>query len=75
MRIIVEYFPDTSEIARAFIKHTITASMVSYDESSSQYPIDYCIEKLEEANKKEVFNEDIKLLKELMEDGVTYIEI
>lgn len=75
MRIIIEYFPELSEIAIAFIKHTITPSMVSYDESSSQYPIDFCIEKLEDGNKKEVFNEDLKLLNKLMQESVAYIEI
>ena len=75
MRIIVEYFPEIDEVTQVFIRHSITPSMVSSDETSSQYNIDFCIEQLEEGNKKGVFTEDLELLHKLMQEGVEYIEI
>jgi hypothetical protein len=47
--------------------------MTSDDGESSQYPIDFCIESLEEEI-DEVFNEDINYLKGLSDEDVAYIE-
>ena len=74
MRFIVEYNPSLSKHAERFIQSEITPSMTSDDGESSQYPIDFCIESLEEENKDEVFNQDINYLKGLSEDDVAYIE-
>lgn len=72
MRFTVEYNPSLSKHAERFIQSEITPSMTSYDGDSSQYPIDFCIERLEEENQDQVFNQDITYLKGL--EDVAYIE-
>lgn len=75
MKFTVEYNPNLSRHAERLIKSEVTPSMTSTDETSSQYPIDFCIDSLERENTDELFNQDINYLKELSEDDVTYIEI
>lgn len=74
MRFIVEYNPSLSKHTERFIKAEITPSMTSDDGESSQYPIDFCIESLEEENQDELFNQDINYLKALLDEDVAYIE-
>jgi hypothetical protein len=73
MRFIVEYNPSISKHAERFIQSEITPSMTSDDGDSSQYPIDFVLESLEQ-EKDELFDQDIKYLKFLSEDDVAYIE-
>lgn len=75
MRFTVEYDPMITQHAERLIKFEITPSMVSTDETSSQFPIDICIDSLQEDNTDGVFDTDIKTLKELVNEGVAYIEI
>lgn len=75
MRFSVEYNPSISKHAERFIQSAITPSMTSEDGDSSQYPIDFCVESLEEENQDEVFNQDIAYLKQLSDEDVAYIEI
>jgi hypothetical protein len=75
MRIIVEYNPSISKHAKRSIFSNITPSMSSNDEDSHQYPIDFVVEVLEQENEDELFNKDIEILNELIQEGVQYIEI
>lgn len=75
MRFSVEYNPPISKHAERFIQSAITPSMTSDDGDSSQYPIDFCIESLEEENQDGVYNQDIIHLKFLLDENVAYIEI
>ena len=78
-RIIVEYNPPLSVRVQKIIRNEITPSMVSNDETSCQYEIDFVKEKLDEVieQKLEDFDltDDIKIIDELIEQGVHYIEI
>jgi uncharacterized protein YaaN involved in tellurite resistance len=74
MRFSVEYNPPISKHAERFIRAEITASMTSEDGDTSQYPIDFVLESLEQ-EKDELFKHDISYLKNLIEDNVAYIEI
>lgn len=73
MRFTVEYNPNISKHAERFIQSEITPSMTSDDGDSSQYPIDFVLESLEQ-EKDELFGQDIKYLRGLSEDDVAYIE-
>ncbi len=75
MRFSVEYNPSISKNAERLIRAEITPSMTSEDGDSSQYPIDFVLESLEEDNQDGVFNQDIEILKQLLEEDVAYIEI
>lgn len=75
MRFSVEYNPSISKHAQRFIQSAITPSMTSEDGDSSQYPIDFCIESLEEENQDGVFTQDINYLKSIGDEDVAYIEI
>jgi hypothetical protein len=75
MRFSVEYNPSISKNAERLIRAEITPSMTSEDGDSSQYPIDFVLESLEEDNQDGVFNQDINYLKQLSEEDVAYIEI
>ncbi len=70
-RIIVEYNPPLSERVQKIIRNEITPSMISNDESSGQYEIDFVREKLVDNE----LEDDIKIIDELIEQGVHYIEI
>lgn len=75
MRFSVEYNPSISKNAERLIRAEITPSMTSEDGDSSQYPIDFVLESLEEDNQDGVFNQDIAYLKQLSDEDVAYIEI
>lgn len=75
MRFSVEYNPSISKNAERLIRAEITPSMTSEDGDSSQYTIDFVLESLEAENQDGVFNQDIKILKQLLEEDVAYIEI
>jgi hypothetical protein len=75
MRFSVEYNPSISKNAERLIRAEITPSMTSEDGDSSQYPIDFVLESLEEENQDEMFNQDIAYLKQLSDEDVAYIEI
>lgn len=75
MRFSVEYNPSISKNAERLIRAEITPSMTSEDGDSSQYPIDFVLESLEEENQNGVFNQDIAYLKQLSDEDVAYIEI
>ena len=75
MRFSVEYNPSISKNAERLIRAEITPSMTSEDGDSSQYPIDFVLESLEENNQDGVFNQDIAYLKQIADEDVAYIEI
>ena len=68
-RIIVEYNPNLSVSTRRLIATNITPSMVSNDESSSQFEISLVAQLLDEYE-----NEEVKLVNQLIEEGVHYLE-
>ena len=68
-RIIVEYNPNLSVSTRRLIATRITPSMVSHDESSSQFEISLVAQLLDEYE-----NEEVKLVNQLIEEGVHYLE-
>jgi len=68
-RIVIEYNPALSVSAQKLIRENITPSMVSNDETSCQYEISQVIEILETFE-----NDDLKLVDDLMNEGVHYIE-
>ena len=82
-RLIVEYHPQISVRTQHLIKNEITPSMISNDETSGQYEISIVKEMLQETleglieQKMEDFDlsDDIKIVDELIELGVDYIEI
>ena len=69
-RIIVEYNPALSIKAQKLIRADVTPSMVSNDETSAQYEIDMVAELLEQYDEPT----DLKLVNELIKEGVHYIE-
>jgi len=71
VRIIVEYNPPISVKTQYLIKNEITPSMISNDETSGQYDINMVSEKLEYHE----LEDDLKIIDELIEQGVDYIEI
>lgn len=75
MRFSVEYNPSISKNAERLIRAEITPSMTSEDGDSSQFPIDFVLESLEEDNQDGVFTKDIEYLKNLLDEDVAYIEI
>ena len=77
-RIIVEYNPPLSEVVQKIVRNEVTASMISNDETSSQYDITMIIDCLEEVVKQgleevDVVNE-LNLIRVFEEEGVHYLE-
>ncbi len=70
-RILVEYNPKLSEDSIEQIINNVTPSMTSNDETSNQYEITQVLKILEFYDIEE---EDINLVKELIEGGVSFIE-
>jgi len=68
-RIVVEYNPALSVSAQKLIRLNVTPSMVSNDETSCQYEISQVAEILEQFE-----NDDLKLVDNLMNEGVHYLE-
>lgn len=69
-RIIVEYNPVLSIKAQKLIRADVTPSMVSNDETSAQYEIGMVAELLEQYDELT----DLKLVNELINEGVHYVE-
>ncbi len=77
-RIIVEYNPPLSMTAQKIIRDEVSPSMISNDDMSSQYDIsmvseclyDIFYQGLEELE----FEGDLKLISNLIDEGVHYIE-
>lgn len=78
MRIIVEYNPPLSKVVEKIIRNEVSPSMVSNDETSCQYDISMvaeCLDEVFEQGLEEVEVEnDLKLINQLIEEGVHYIE-
>ena len=69
---IVMYNPEISIEAKSVIKNYVTPSMTSLDETSSQYAIDMCYEKLEELD---VGHADQLIIANLAtKENVSYLE-
>lgn len=77
-RIIVEYNPPLSKVVEKIIRNEVSPSMVSNDETSCQYDISMvaeCLDEVFEQGLEEVEVEnDLKLINQLIEEGVHYIE-
>lgn len=77
-RIIVEYNPPLSKVVAKIIRNEVSPSMVSNDETSCQYDISMvaeCLDEVFEQGLEEVEVEnDLKLINQLIEEGVHYIE-
>ena len=77
-RIIVEYNPPLSSVVQKIIRNEVTPSMVSNDETSCQYDIsivDQCLSEVFEQGLEEVDVEnDLRLISELIEEGVHFLE-
>lgn len=70
-RFIVQYNPPISNASQSYIAENVTASMISQDESSSQFCIDMSIEALQESGN---FEADLLTIKSLAEEGVHFLE-
>lgn len=75
MRYIVEEFPNISKLAKLVISEEAEWFTIGREHPCKQYSIDTCIESLEEYDLGNIFELDIKTLKELERENVTYIEI
>ena len=77
-RIVVEYNPPLTKAFEKLIRQNVTPSMVSNDETSCQYDISMvaeCLDEVFEQGLEEVNVEnDLKLINQLIEEGVHYIE-
>ena len=77
-RIVVEYNPPLSKVVEKIIRNEVSPSMVSNDETSCQYDISMvaeCLDEVFEKGLEEVNVEnDLKLINQLIEEGVHYIE-
>lgn len=69
-RILVEYNPPISIEAQQLIRNKVTESMRSNDETSCQYAIDMVAELLKERD----MYDDLKIVQDLINEGVDYIE-
>lgn len=75
--IIVAYEPAFTMEFRCWIKTNITPSMISQDETTSHYSLDFITTQLEEQEDKEnrpLFQKDASLLKQLQNEKVEYVE-
>lgn len=77
-RIIVEYNPPLSERVQKIIRNEVTPSMVSNDETSCQYDISIVDQSLSEVFDQGMedmeIEDDLRLISELIEEGVHYLE-
>lgn len=75
-RFIVEYNPTGLNLkTQAFISKNLSYSMISSDESSAQFEITQVLELLEEYKDTEDFDKEIKVISQLIKEGVSFIEI
>lgn len=72
-RIIVEYQPFISHATKDIIRKNLRASMTSSDESTSQYEIT-SVELILEEQGDLVDKQDLQTIRDLMSQGVDYIE-
>lgn len=81
-RIIVEYNPPITNLSRFLIKEWVSESMISNDGTSRQFQINYskdyltgCL--LDSTLEEEIglLKRDIKILDDLISEGVHYIEL
>jgi hypothetical protein len=70
-RFIVEYDPKRTKPGKKLIDQNISPAMENRNSPSYQYSIDYILSELSE----ELHARDIKQLKQLLKEGVEYIEI
>jgi len=77
-RIVIEYNPPLTKIVEKIIRNEVTPSMVSNDETSCQYDISMVVECLlevfEQGLEEVDVENDLKLINQLIEEGVHYIE-
>jgi len=77
-RIIVEYQTPLSVRVKKIIRDEVTPSMVSNDETSCQYEISFakdCLDDIVEQGMQDFdLTTDLKLINDLIEDGVHYLE-
>ena len=69
-RIIVEYNPPLSVRVQKIIRNEVTPSMISNDETSCQYDIgmvQVCLDEMD-------IEDDLKLVNDLIEEGVHFLE-
>ena len=72
-RILVEYAPNITKESRNIIDENVTHSMEAYDGSSKQYNLSSVINRMEDGTIK-LIESDLKVLTELLYEGVGYIE-
>ena len=68
----VAYMPELSNTSIEQIQSNVTPSMISYDESTCQYYISQVLETLKYYDSNEF---DIALIEELVDLGISFIEI
>ena len=77
-RIIVEYNPPLSVRVQKIIRNEVTPSMVSNDDTSCQYEISFakdCLDDIVEQGMQDFdLTDDLKLINQLIEEGVHYLE-
>ena len=77
-RIIVEYNPRLSLRVEKVIRNEVTPSMVSNDEMSCQYDIGMVKISLDEVFQQGIedmdIEDDLKLINQLIEEGVHFLE-
>lgn len=71
-KIIVEYNPNITREVQKIIRENVTASMTSHDECSCQYAIEQCENAILEYD--DVYEDDLNTIRELMSEGVHYLE-
>jgi hypothetical protein len=77
-RVIVEYQPPLSVRVQKLIRNEVTPSMVSNDETSCQYEISFvkdCLDDIVEQGMQDFdLTDDLKLINQLIKEGVHYLE-
>ncbi len=77
-RVIVEYQPPLSVRVQKVIRNEVTPSMVSNDETSCQYEISFtkdCLDDIVEQGMQDFdLTDDLKLINQLIEEGVHFLE-
>lgn len=75
-RVIVEYNPPLSLVSQKIIRNEVSPSMISNDETSCQYEISMVSELLHDEfyQGMEELEVDLKLINQLIDEGVDYIE-
>lgn len=78
MRIVIEWEPGISSVAKKLIRNEVEPSMVSENEMNCQYNIDAILEAFDDIIEQELedinIDDDIKYINELKNEGVDYLE-